>query len=253
MVKISAVIITKNESENIARCITALQGVVNEVLVVDAMSEDDTLQIAKENGAKVIQNNWLGYAQMKNFANSKASHDWILSIDADEVLSEELRTSLKNLEPHRGIIYSLDRLNNFCGQWIKYCDWYPDWKKRLFHRLDIRWKGNYVHEDLDYPQNTKIIKLKGKLFHYSYTSLEDHQQRIQKYAQLSAEKMQAAGKRTNWIKETFGPGFRFFKTYILKRGFLDGKNGWIISQQDAALVRKKYQFLKKLNAQDHSI
>ncbi len=246
MPKISAIIITKNEAQNIAKCLSALKTVVDDILVVDSFSTDNTRAIAEEYGARVIQREWEGYAKAKNFANSRAYHDWILSVDADEVLSKELIAQIKQLSLRAGTVYALDRINNFCGQWIKHSGWYPDWKIRLFDRNEVYWVGAYVHEKLKYPANYQIERLSGKLYHYSYSTLDDHKKRIETYSQLAAEDMFANGKKASFIKMYLSPISRFLKTLFLKRAFLDGKNGWIISRRNAWLVYLKYQKLKQL-------
>jgi len=244
---ISAIIITKNESENIARCIHAVKKAVDEVIVVDSMSTDDTAAIARKAGATVIQKEWMGYAKMKNFANGTASNDWILSVDADEVLSEELIQNIKKLKPAPSTLYTLDRITNYCGQWIKHCGWYPDWKERLFDRRHVYWVGDYVHEKIKYPTDFKLVQLEGKLEHYSYKTLEDHANRIENYTQLAAEEMFAKGTKPYLTQIWISPVFRFVKTYFLKLGFLDGANGYLISKRNALLVHKKYSKLRSLH------
>jgi len=247
MPNLSAVIITHNESQNIARCLAALKKVTDDIVVVDAFSDDETVLICEKNGARVIQRKWEGYAKNKNYANDQAKHDWILSIDADEVLSDELILNIQQLQlqPHQ--VYELDRINNFCGQWIKHSGWYPDWKVRIFNRNEVYWVGAFVHERLKYTANLKTQQLKGKLFHYSYKTLADHKQRIERYSQLAAEEMHSKGKQASFLKLYLSPVSRFLKTLILKRAFLDGKNGWIISRRNALLVYLKYKKLQALN------
>lgn len=243
---ITAVIITKNEAENIERCIQSVVKLVDEVLVIDSQSEDDTVTIAKKLGARVVITEWKGYAQTKNYGNSLAANDWILSLDADEALSEELIENIQALTLQNGMIYSMNRLNNFCGEWIYHSGWYPDWKVRIFNRKTTYWVGAFVHEKLKFTTSIKTIRLSGDLLHYTYKNLDDHWQRIDKYSTLSAEELFAQKKRPSWIKQKGGPIFRFFKTYILQRGFLDGKNGWIISKRAAMMVKMKYEKLNKL-------
>lgn len=246
MQRIAAVIITNNEAANIGRCLKSLRKLVSEILVVDSKSTDDTVAICEKQGVPVIVREWEGYAKTKNFANSKVEAEWILSIDADEVLSEELFQSIKSLQLKRGVVYRLDRLNNFCGQWIKHSGWYPDWKIRLFHKEDAYWVGNFVHEKLKYGKSISVQKLEGKLYHYSYNSHEEHQQRIKRYAKLSAAEMYQNGKSPNFFKTIFSGGARFFRTLILKGGFLDGKNGWIISVRNVKMIWLKYKELRRL-------
>ncbi len=244
--KISAVIITKNEEENIARCLKSLVGVVDEIIVIDAFSTDKTVEIAQNNGAIIIQKEWEGYSQNKNFGNSQAKNDWILSIDADEVLSQELIISIRKLTLDDSKVYSFNRLNNYCGQWIRHSNWHPDWNIRLFNKKESAWSGDFVHEKLTLPKHVAVDQLEGLLYHYSYQNSEDHWQRIEKYAQLSAQQLFQDGKKATFIKLWLSPIARFLKTYFFKKGFLDGKAGWTISVRNAYLVHRKYQLLQKM-------
>ena len=249
MKKISALIITHNERENIRRCLEPLIQLCEEVVVIDSFSKDGTVEICKEMGVRIIQTNWRGYAATKNYGNSLCENDWILSIDADEVLTEELIENIQNLKLDENHIYSLDRLTSFCGQWIKYSGWYPDWKVRIFNRKNVKWRGDFVHETLDIPSGFTLTRLKGKLHHYSYKNLDDHWQRNEKYAILSAEDLYARGRRASFVKLWLSPPFRFFRTFIIKGGFLDGKYGYIISKRDAYLVWKRYRVLRDMQQQ----
>ena len=244
---ISAVIITLNEENNIEACLKPLLEIAEEVLVFDSGSTDQTCAIAEQLGAKVLSTTWQGYAQTKNLANQAARFDWILSIDADEVVSPELQQSIIQLELKKGCVYELDRFTNYCGRWVKHSGWYPDWKVRLFNRTEVEWIGDFVHETLQIPTDSKVIRLEGKLLHYSYRSSEDHWQRIEKYARLSAEKLFHKGKKATWFKSTFSPISRFIRTYFLKKGILDGQIGWRLSIRNAYMVRKKYRILKELH------
>ena len=246
MPKISAVIITKNEATNIASCLEPLRKVVEEILVIDAYSTDDTVKIAQNLGAKVVQTEWLGYSQNKNYGNQLAKNDWILSIDADEVLSTELSTTIQNLRLEENRVYSINRLNNYCGQWIKYSGWHPDWNSRLFNKKQVHWKGEFVHEKLAIPPPIKTIHLAGLLYHYSYQNSADHWQRIEKYAQLSAQQLFQDDKKATFIKLWLSPVARFLRTFFLKRGFLDGRAGWTISVRNGYLVHRKYSLLKEM-------
>ncbi len=245
---LSAVIIAKNEARQIADCLRPLLQLADEVLVIDNGSSDATPEIAQKMGARVIRTEWKGYAETKNFGSQQAKHDWILSIDADEVVSEELKQSLLQLNMQKEKMYALDCLTNYCGQWVYHSGWYPDWKVRLYNKKDTKWVGEFVHEHLHLPKGTEIIRLKGKLYHYSYLSEEDHLQRIEHYARLSAMKLLHEGRSASWLKRCFAPAARFIRTFIIKRGFLDGSLGWKLSCKDALLVRRKYELLKELQA-----
>lgn len=242
----SAVIITHNVARTIGDCIAALQQVTDEILVLDSFSDDGTVDICRKAGVKLVPQEWLGYSATKNLGNSMAKHDWILSIDADEVLSPELIVSLNNLKPENGKVYSLDRLTDYCGQWIRHSGWYPDWKVRLFDRRMVKWQGDFVHETLLIPPDYQEVRLIGKLFHYSYRDGEDHLRRIEKYARLSAQEQFERGKRATFVKLWLSPIARFIRTFFIKKGFLDGKAGWDISRRDAHLVRLRYGLLRKL-------
>ena len=198
---------------------------VAEIIVLDSDSTDGTQEIAEQYGVKVIPTEWQGYAKTKNYGNSLCTHDWILSIDADEVLSSELIESIYQLTLEENTVYTLDRIANFCGKWIRHSGWYPDWKPRLFNRKHVFWEGDFVHETLQIPSEFRVQRLYGKLYHYSYKDLDDHLERTKKYARLAAEAMQAEGKKIHPLKRLLGPAVRFIRTFIIKRGFLDGKAG----------------------------
>lgn len=243
--KISAVIITLNEEENIEKCLLALKEVVAEIIVVDAFSEDETVELCERFGAKIIQRKWEGYSVNKNYGHSVCKNDWILSIDADEVLSEDLIENLQNLNLKENEVYALNRLTNYAGKWVRHC-WHPEWKVRLFNRNWVNWRGDFVHETLAIPESFKTIKLKGLLYHYSFKSVEDHFHRIEKYANLAATELFKKRKKATFFRLWISPIARFFKTYFLKKGFLDGKLGWQISCREAYSVHLKYHQLKKL-------
>ena len=242
----SVVVITLNEAANIEACLKPLFLVSDDIVVVDAFSTDGTPAMAEALGARVVQSEWLGYSQNKNLGNQAARHDWILSIDADEVLSEELIQTLQQLTPQPNTVYELDRLTNYCGKWIRHSGWYPDWKVRLFDRRSVQWRGDFVHETLAVPADFKIVRVKGKLLHYSYKSREDHLQRVDRYAALGAKDLFARGKRATFFKWCLSPLFRFLRTYIFHLGFLDGKEGWVIAWSGARLVRRKYLLLREM-------
>lgn len=241
---LSIVVITFNESENLRRSLPPLVRLSDNVVVIDSFSTDETIALCRSMGATVEQRVWRGYSSAKNHGNSIARNDWILSIDADEVLSDELVESIKKLTLKEGEVYALDRITNYCGAWIRHSGWYPDWKIRIFNRRDVAWEGDYVHEKLSMPSGTRVVRLEGKLLHYSYKSSEDHLRRIERYAELAAEEMRARGETPSALKRLLSPVFRFIRTYVFKLGFLDGRNGWIISVRNARLVRRKYRLLE---------
>ena len=249
MDKITAVIITQNEERNIGRCIESLQGVADEVVVVDSGSTDGTEAICRAAGVHFEHHNWAGYSGQKNYANSLATHPWLLSIDADEALSPELRATLLRLKEvglEKDVAYSVNRLNNYDGQWIHHCGWYPDARVRLWHKGIAEWDG-LVHEELRYTVPVRYQKLKGDLLHYSFSSFEDFSRRQTHYASLAARKAHEAGKKTSAIGVWLHPGWTFFRNYILKGGFLDGHNGYIICRMSAFYTFLKYAQLRELS------
>lgn len=241
---ITAVIITHNEAANIGRCLESLRTVVDEILVADSHSTDATVAICKEYGAIVHQGPWLGYSGMKNWANGLATHNWLLSIDADEVLSAELIASIHQWKQSKPVNASMKRLSFYCGRWIYHSGWYPDTKWRLFDRTTTSWKGD-IHETLH--GGASALLLNGDLHHYSFHGISDHLQRSDKYARLAAETMYAKGKRIGLPMILIKSMTRFIKCFFLKQGFRDGIQGLIISAISAQEVLLKYSRLYLLN------
>jgi glycosyltransferase involved in cell wall biosynthesis len=243
---LSAVIITRNEAYNIVRCLRALQGLCTDVVVVDAKSSDDTVALARAEGARVIVRAWTDYSDQKNFANAQAVHPWILSLDADEELSDPLKASIQSAFA-KGLsgAYTMHRLTNYCGQWVRHGGWYPDTKVRIFHRDQARWEGSHVHETLALAEGTPVQQLQGDLLHYSYPTLASHAERIERYSSLHAQKLFAAGKRASLVKRWLSPVAKFISSYLVQLGVLDGRAGWHIARLSAKAVYLKYA---KLNA-----
>lgn len=248
MIKISVVIITQNEEHNIGRCIKSLDGIADEVVVVDSGSKDATEAICNRLGARFVHHDWAGFAEQKNYADALATHEWILSIDADEALSDKLRYSLEQLKSEgadTGTVYSFNRLNNYCGTWIRHCGWYPDEKVRMWHKDVCRWDG-MVHEELRYAQPVKRKHLDGDLLHYTYSSVADHAARQVKYATLAAEKAHQQGKKCGFCSLWAKPAWTFLRNYLFKGGFLDGRAGFTVCKMSAFYTFVKYARLKEL-------
>jgi glycosyltransferase involved in cell wall biosynthesis len=245
MIKLSAVIITYNEQKNIARCIDSVLNVCDDVVVLDSFSTDNTAAICKSyNQVNFVQRQWQGYSATKNFAHTLARHSFILSIDADECLSERLIDSIKQLNPNKGVAYDVNRLNNYCGTWVKHGGWYPDKKIRLFHRENAKWMGDFVHETLHLDDTIHVVHLKGDLLHYAFENKQDHLQKIERYAQLHAKQLKQNGKKFNLARMLFAPIAKFIHNYIIQFGILDGVAGFNIARYSAYAVYKKYQLLK---------
>lgn len=248
MLQISAVIITLNEEKNISRCLTSLEGIVDEVVVVDSGSTDGTEIICREHGVRFLHHDWEGYGAQKNFGNDQAGFDWILSLDADEALSESLRQSILQMkhEP-RGSAFSMNRLTNYCGHWIHHCGWYPDRKTRLFNRRNARWNLELVHEDLVLALGTTTGFLQGDLLHYSFYSREEHLRQIEKYSSLVARQFFEKGKQAGWMKMMVSGPARFLRDYLFRLGFLDGGAGFTVCRLSAWAAYLKYKKLRQLH------
>ncbi len=239
MDKISAVVITKNEERNIERCIIALQQVVDEIVIVDSGSTDNTKSICEKYNVKFIQKEWMGYGPTKNFGHQQATNEYILSIDADEVLSEELIQSILAVKHNLANAYAFNRLTNYCGKWIKHSGWYPDTKVRLFPKSQVKWNDSEVHEELDLTK-VSIQHLKGDLLHYSYYSIIQHVEKSVYYGKLAGKHLFEKGKRPSFLKIIFSPWVRFIKDYFLRVGFLDGAFGFFIAITAAYSIFIKY-------------
>jgi len=246
--KLSAVIITLNEERNISRCIEALWSIADEIIVLDAFSTDKTVEISEKLGARVVQHKWKGYSESKNYLNSLSTFDYIFSVDADEVVDDELKHAILE-EKNKGFsgVYSVNRLTNYMGTWIRNSGWYPDVKVRIFPKDGSKWEGAFVHETLSIPENSEVKKLKGHVEHYSYYSFEDHRTRADKYSVLTAKKHFEAGKRASVLKPYLSAIGRFFGMYIMKKGILDGKMGFHIARISALSNIVKYKELRRLN------
>lgn len=247
MVKqISAVIICHNEEENLPRCLASLAGLADEIVVVDSFSDDQTPAICREAGVRFFQREWTGYSDAKNFGNQQAAFPFIFSIDADEVVSETLKASLLAVKENPNArVYSMNRLTNYCGKWIRHGGWYPDRKVRLWERDIVKWEGS-VHEIPVMAENVFIQHIPGDLLHYSIPSREVHRQQIEKYSSIWAKDAFSKGRKSYLPNLIFKPVSRFISTYLLKRGFLDGKEGFRIALMSAFAVYLRHTKLRKL-------
>ena len=245
--KISAIIITFNEEKNIERCLDSLVGVVDEILVIDSFSTDKTKEICKEKGVTFITHKFDGHIQQKNWAKDQASFDYVLSLDADEVLSDELKKSILEVKKDlKNDGYFFNRMTNYCGKWIKHGGWYPDKKLRLWDKNKGKWGGKNPHDTFIMDTNTFTEYLKGDLLHYSYYSVEEHKIQAKKFAEIGAKSYFEHGKKSSFLKIIFSPIARFISSYLIKLGFLDGKYGWKIAVISYRETKLKYQLLRKM-------
>jgi glycosyltransferase involved in cell wall biosynthesis len=244
--KLTATIITLNEERNIARAIESLR-CCDEILIVDSGSVDRTTELARNLGARVIDANWRGYAAQKNWAAQQAAHDWVLSLDADEALSEALEAEIWNLKKGgpRYDAYTMPRLARYLGRWILHSGWHPDRKVRLYDRRKARWVGDYVHESV--VVEGRVGHLDSNLLHFTCESLSEHIKTMDRYTTLAAQEL--AGRRiaVPLPRMLLAPGWTFFKSYVLQRGFLDGAEGLAIAYMAAF-----YTFLKYSKARNMS-
>lgn len=243
---ISAVIITQNEEANIHRCLSSLKGVADEIIIIDSGSKDQTAQISLTFKAKVFQKRWEGYSKAKNYGNSLATSTYILSIDADEALSDELKQNILQFKSQLNGAYQLNRLSNYCGKWIYHCGWYPDIKVRLFPKGKAHWEGDFVHERLILDKNIVVKQLSGHLYHYTIQSVEDHIERINRYSSLAAKEMFQKGEKPSTLKVIFRPVSRFVKMYLVKGGWKDGFLGYVICRNSAYAMFLRLAKLKSM-------
>lgn len=251
--EISAAIITYNEEQNIKDCLMSLLPVADEIIVVDSFSTDKTAEIC-ESFKKVtfIKKKFDGHVQQKNYAVSQTTNSFVLSLDADERLDKELIASIKAKKqstPDHNSAYEFARLSSFCGQWIKHSGWYPDRKVRLWHKNYGQWGGKNPHDRVILNDGITVSVLKGSMLHYTFRTIEEHMNQINKFSSIAAQAMFEKSKTKNvWINILFGPLFTFIKKYFIQAGFLDGFYGFIIAKNSAHakfLKYVKYQQLKK--------
>jgi glycosyltransferase involved in cell wall biosynthesis len=242
-------IITYNAAARLAQCLEAVS-FADEIVVVDGGSTDASAEIARAHRAKVIEaRDWPGFGPQKNRALDALSTDWVLSIDADEIVSPELAASIRAAiaEP-RADVYSVDRLSSFCGAWVKHSGWYPDWIPRLFRREAARFSPDLVHERLVLSTDKPVARLSGKLMHYSYEDFETVLRKLDAYSSAGARQRHAAGKRGSFGVALTRGAWAFLRTYVLRRGFLDGRTGFMIAVFNAQTVY--YRFLKLAHLND---
>jgi glycosyltransferase involved in cell wall biosynthesis len=222
---LSLVVVAYDAGREIGECLASAR-LASETIVVDSGSRDDTVEIARRFGARVIVQPWLGYGAQKNFAVGSASHDWVLCLDADERLSPELESAVrKAMDAPRHAAYAMARRNRFLGRWLAHGEGYPDWNVRLFDRRRARWSDDVVHEHV--VVDGSIGRLHGDLLHASAESLDGYLAKQNRYTTLQAEAMHARGEHSSSVRLVLSPLARFLRFYVLRGGFLDGSAGLV--------------------------
>jgi glycosyltransferase involved in cell wall biosynthesis len=237
--KITATIITLNEERNIARAIESLR-CCDEIVIVDSGSVDRTMELAQNLGVKVIEAGWLGYAAHNNWAAEPSANDWILSLDADEALSEALEAEIWTLKKSgpRYDAYTMPRLARYLGKWILHSGWYPDRKIRLYHREKAKWVGEFVHESVQ--ASGRVGHLQSNSLHFTCVSLSEHLKTLDRYTTLAAQEIASRRVRPPLHRLLLDPCWTFVRTYFVQRGFLDGHEGLVIAYMAAFYTFLKY-------------
>jgi glycosyltransferase involved in cell wall biosynthesis len=247
MVNISIVINCRNEAGIIASTLQSLIGITDDIIVYDNGSTDGTQALVKSLPVRLIGGSWEGFGKTKNNANALAKYDWILSLDADEAVDDQLKESLAAFNPAtEKAVYDLSYKNFWGHKYLRYGEWGGDHHIRLFNRKWISWNEAQVHEDLVVPVDYPVLKLKGYVLHRTMRDLNVYTNKTVGYAMLNAGKYFRQGKKANWIKLRLSPGFTFFHYYILKLGFLDGYEGYCCAKMTAYYTFLKYAKLKEL-------
>jgi len=248
-IQLSVVVITYNEEHNIKRCLDSVVEIADEIVLVDSFSKDRTEEIARSYNVKWIQNPFGGHIEQKNFAMQQASNDYVLSLDADESLSPELLSEIKKIKidcRHDGYIFN--RLNNYCGKWIRYSGWYPDKKLRLWNKNKGRWGGVNPHDRVEMQKDSSVLRVKKDILHYSYYSIEEHFKQSDYFSTIAAKQALQRGKRATLLHVIISPAVRFVKNYFIKFGFLDGYYGLVIASLEARANFYKYLKIWKKEA-----
>lgn len=239
---VSVCMIAGNEAHRIARTLESVQGWTSEIiLAIDDKVKDGTDKIAESYGAKIVSQPWHGPAEHHTFASSHATQPWLLSIDADEVISPELRAEIinvfENLGSHPPVAYSFPRLSFFCGRWIRHGNWYPDRKVRLWRKGFGRWEG-YPHEKL--VLQGQVLHLKSNLLHYSNENIDDSLMKIGRFSSMFIRHCEEEQRSVSWVDLAIRPFWKFFRAYFLRLGFLDGWPGYFIAWRDAFCTVARY-------------
>ncbi|MBC7890532.1 MAG: glycosyltransferase family 2 protein [Ferruginibacter sp.] len=248
MNNISVVIITRNEAPVLANTLQSLQGLTDDLVIVDSGSTDETIAIARQFNAHLVQTEWLGFGPTKNLGNLSTRHDWILSLDADEAIDEELKNNLQHisLTVDENSVYDLS-FKTFTGNYqLRFGEYARDHHIRLFNKQQVQWDNALVHEKLVIPSHITIKKLHGYVHHYTMKDFDSYSRKLFNYAILNAQKLFNAGKKVSSVKMYLSPLTAFIINYIFKMGFLDGWRGYVAARLSAFYTFLKYAHLKEL-------
>lgn len=246
---ISVTVLAKNSEKYIKDVLKSLAP-FGEVILYDTGSTDNTIDIAQSfPNVRVIRAQFVGFGPTHNMASAAAKNNWVLSIDSDEIVTPELVRAIANEEPNPGSVYSFPRHNYFNGKFIKWCGWYPDRQIRLYNKTKTRFSDDQVHEAI-VSANMQVVCLQAPIVHYSYGCIADFLSKMQSYSTLFANQNQGK-KKSSLSKALAHGGFAFFKSYILKRGFLGGYEGYVISAYNAHTAYYKYLKLYEANKELH--
>jgi glycosyltransferase involved in cell wall biosynthesis len=248
-IKLSAIIMTFNEERNIERCLSSLQEVADEILVVDSGSTDRTEEICKSFGIRFLQHPFEGFIEQRNKTMELATFPHVLAVDADEALSEDLKKSIVQIKQNwTADAYTFNRLTNFCGTWIRHSGWYPDVKLRLLDKRKGKAGGTNPHDKIIMEKGSIVQHLKGDLLHYSYYSINEYFAQQNKFTTIASAEYYEKGKKTpNMASIILRSRWRFFRDYFLKLGFLDGYAGFLVCRFSAMATFIKYAKLKHLH------
>jgi glycosyltransferase involved in cell wall biosynthesis len=250
MQQLSIVIVCKNEAPIIGTTLQSLQGLTDDIVIYDNGSTDGTQELVQIFPGRLYEGSWEGFGKTKNKAIALAKHDWILNLDADEALDEQLKDSIKQAEPQNDkTVYEMAFRNFFGSKPLKHGEWGTDYHIRLFNRKEVQWNEAAVHESLLLPAGTTLKRLKGSILHYTLRDIDSYRKKTQQYAELSAKKYYEQGKTASWFKLHVSPAFSFIRNYIFKLGFLDGREGYQSAKMTAWYTSLKYRKLKELNGQ----
>jgi len=247
MIPLSVVIITFNEEKNIGRCIASVKDIADEIVVVDSFSTDKTEKICKEHKVKFIQHKFEGHIEQKNWAITNATYPHILSLDADEALDAQLLNEIQKVKENWNVDgYTFNRLTNYCGKWIRHSGWYPDKKLRLWDSRKGKWGGVNPHDRYILNEGAQVQHIKGNILHYSYYTISDHIQQVDKFTEIGAAAAYNNGRRVNIVSILLTPVWKFIRDYFIRLGFLDGYYGFVIASISAHATFLKYAKIKEL-------